>query len=281
MPVFSTPEPAPVVIDVVAGDIRITASDRSDTVVEVTPSDPAHDPDVRAAEQTRVEQTAAGLLVKGPRQRTASLRNKVGSVDVSIELPAASPVRAEVAIGAVRASGPLGECQVKTSAGEIEIEQAGAADLTCGAGSITAGRLDGHTEASTGSGRIRLGEIRGSAVIKNANGDIWIGHVTGDLRMNTANGDLTAGRADDGVTASTANGAIRASDVRRGSISLKTGLGEIEVGIRAGTAARLDVSTGFGRVHNELTAAGSPGAADDIAEVRARTSYGDIYIRRP
>ncbi len=281
MPVFSTPEPAPVVIDVVAGDIRITATDRSDTVVEVTPSDPGHDPDVRAAEQTRVEQTAAGLLIKGPRQRTASLRNKVGSVDVSIELPAGSPVRAEAAIGAVRASGLLGECQIKTSAGGIEIDQAGAADLSSSAGAIAAGRLYGHAEISTGSGRVRLGEIDGSAVVKNANGDIWIGHVTGDLRMNTANGDLTVGRADAGVTASTANGAVRVSDIRRGSISLKTGIGEIEVGIREGTAARLDVSTGFGRVHNDLTAADSPGAADDIAEVRARTSYGDIYIRRP
>jgi DUF4097 and DUF4098 domain-containing protein YvlB len=281
MPVFDTPQPVPVVIDVAAGDIRIIASDRADTVVEVRPSDPGHDQDVRAAEQTRVEQTAAGLLIKGPRQRSASLFNKVGAVDLSIELPSGSAVRADAAIGAVRATGPLGECRIKTSAGGIEVEQSGPADLTCGAGAITADRVTGHAEISSGSGRIRIGEVDGTAVVKNANGDIWVGQVTGDLRMHTANGDLTVGRADAGVTASTATGAIRASDIRRGTMSLKTGFGEIEIGIREGTAARLDVSTGFGRVHNDLTAADSPGAAEDIAEVRARTSYGDIYIRRP
>ncbi|HEU5421054.1 MAG TPA: DUF4097 family beta strand repeat-containing protein [Streptosporangiaceae bacterium] len=281
MPVFDTPQPVPMVIDVVAGDIRITASERADTIIEVRPSDPSHDPDVRAAEQTRVEETAAGLLVKGPRQRSRSLVSKVGAVDLTIELPSGSTIRADAAIGAVRAAGPLGECRIKTSAGDIDVEQAGPADLTCGAGAITADRVTGHAEISSGAGRIRIGEVDGTAAVKNANGDIWVGQVTGDLRMRTANGDLTVGRADAGVTASTATGAIRAGDIRRGTVSLKTGFGEIEIGIREGTAARLDVSTGFGRVHNDLTAADSPGEAADRAEVRARTSYGDIRIRRP
>jgi DUF4097 and DUF4098 domain-containing protein YvlB len=281
MPVFDTPQPVPVTIDVVAGDIRIIASDRADTVVQVRPSDVGHEPDVRAAEQTRVEMTTSGLLIKGPRQRSASLRNKVGSVDVSVELPAGSPVRADAALGVVRASGVLGECRVKTSAGDIEVEQSGAADLRCSAGSITADRVAGDAEISSGSGRIRVGEIDGTAAIKNANGDIWVGHITGDLRMHTANGDVTVGRADAGVNASTATGAVRAADIARGAVALKTGFGEIEIGIREGTAARLDVSTGFGRVHNDLAAADSPGEAADTAEVRARTGYGEIYIRRP
>jgi DUF4097 and DUF4098 domain-containing protein YvlB len=281
MPVFDTQQPVPVTIDVLAGDIRITASDRADTVVEVRPSDLGHDPDIRAAEQTRVEMTSGGLLIKGPRQRSQSLFNKAGSVDVTVDLPAGSQVRAEATVGAVRAIGVLGECRVKTSAGDIEIDESGPADLRCSAGSIIADRVAGHAEISSGSGRIRVTEIDGTATIKNANGDIWVGHVTGDLRMHTANGDLTVDRADSGVTASTATGAVRAGDIRRGTTSLKTGFGEIEIGIREGTAAQLDVSTGFGRVHNDLTAADSPGDAADTAEVRARTSFGEIYIRRP
>ena len=53
MPTFDTPEPVAAVVELVVGDVRITASDRDDTAVEVRPSDESHEPDVRAAEQTR------------------------------------------------------------------------------------------------------------------------------------------------------------------------------------------------------------------------------------
>ena len=57
-------------------------------------------------------------------------------------------------------------------------------------------------------------------------------------------------------------------------------MGEIEVGIHAGTAARLDVHTAFGQIRNQMDAADGPGPSDQAVEVRARTSYGDILIRR-
>ena len=41
MPEFDTPEPITVEIDLVVGDVRLTASERANTVVEVRPSDPA------------------------------------------------------------------------------------------------------------------------------------------------------------------------------------------------------------------------------------------------
>ena len=96
-------------------------------------------------------------------------------------------------------------------------------------------------------------------MVKNSNGDTWIGEVTGDLRVNAANGDIAVDRAGAGVAAKTANGDVRLGEVARGSASLKTGFGEIEVGIRDGTAAWLDVNTQFGQVHNELDASDGPG----------------------
>ena len=59
MPTYSTPEPIVAVIEFEGGDARILASERDDTVVEVHPSDESRDNDVRAAEQTRVEYSAA------------------------------------------------------------------------------------------------------------------------------------------------------------------------------------------------------------------------------
>ncbi len=280
MPAFDTPEPVRATVEVVVGDVRITASDRTDTVVRVRPSDAGHEPDVRAAEQTRVEFDAGGLLVRAPRQRGLGLSGKAASIDVTIELPAGSQVHADCTMTAFHTVGRLGECRVKNSAGDISIDQADAVELTTGAGTITVERAGGHAEIKTGTGRVRLREAASSAAIRNSNGDSWIGEIAGELRVHAANGDISVGRAGTGVTASTSTGDLRVGELTSGGLTLKTSIGQIEVGIRAGTAAQLDVSTKFGRVLNQLDSADSPSPSDQIAAVHARTSYGDIVLRR-
>ena len=279
MSTFSTPGPISATIDLVAADVRIIASDRRDTVVGVRPSTSSHEPDVTAAEQTKVEYTAAGLQIKGPRQRSMGLR-KIGSVDVTVELPADSQIEAEAGIGALRFTGQLGKCRVKIGAGDVELEQVGPLDLHTGAGAITVGQVAGHAEITNGSGRLRVSQVDGSATIKNSNGETWVGDVTGDLRVNAGNGAISVGHAGADVTASSSNGEIRVDDLTRGSASLKTGFGEIHFGIHAGTAAKLDAYTRFGTVRNSMDAADSPEPSDEVLEVYARTSFGDIVIRR-
>jgi hypothetical protein len=61
---------------------------------------------------------------------------------------------------------------------------------------------------------------------------------------------------------------------------LETRAGDVDVGIREGTAAWLDVDARAGRVHNALAVADAPAATDEKVEVRARTTVGDIAIRR-
>lgn len=279
MPTFNTPGPVSATIDLVAADVRIIASDRQDTVVDVRPSTSAHEPDVKAAEQTKVEYTAAGLLIKGPKQRNVGLR-KIGSVDVTVELPAGSRIEADAGIGALRFTGQLGKCQVKMGAGDVELEQVGPLDLRTGAGAITVEHVAGHADISAGSGRLRVRQIDGSAVIKNSNGETWVGDITGGLRVNAGNGAISVGHAAADVTAGSGNGEIRVDDLTRGSASLKTGFGEIHFGIHAGTAAKLDAYTRFGTVRNSMEAADSPQPSDEVLEVHARTSFGDIVIRR-
>lgn len=279
MPTFNTPGPISVTIDLAAADVRIIAGDRQDTVVEVRPSTSAHEPDVKAAEQTKVDYTAAGLLIKGPRQRSMGLR-RIGSVDVTVELPAGSQIEADAGIGALRFTGQLGKCRVKMGAGDVELEQVGPLDLQTGAGAITVEHVAGHAEITNGSGRLRVSQIDGSAVIKNSNGETWVGDITGDLRVNAGNGAISVGHAAADVTASSANGEIRVDDLTRGSASLKTGFGEIRFGIHAGTAAKLDAYTRLGTVRNSMEAADSPEPSDEVLEVHARTSFGDIVIRR-
>jgi len=247
--------------------------------VEVRPSNSAHEPDVKVAEQTKVEYTAAGLQIKGPKQRSMGLR-KIGSVDVTVELPAGSQVEADSGIGALRFTGQLGKCRVKMGAGDVELEQVGPLDLQTGAGAITVEHVAGRAEITDGSGRLRVSQIDGSAVIKNSNGETWVGDITGDLRVNAGNGAIFVGHAGADVTASSANGEIRVDDLTRGSASLKTGFGQIHFGIHAGTAAKIDAYTRFGAVRNSMEAADSPEPTDEVLEVHARTSFGDIVIRR-
>lgn len=101
----------------------------------------------------------------------------------------------------------------------------------------------------------------------------------GPLRLRT-DGDILIDRADGNVDAAVSTGNIRIGEVRDGTVELKTSMGEIEVGIPEGTAALLDVQTGFGAIHNHLEDIGEPGPGDPTVKVRARTSGGNIEIRR-
>jgi hypothetical protein len=281
MPTFDTPEPISVTVELGVGDLRIVASDRTDTVVEVRPSDAAKKADVTAAEQTRVEYASGRLLIKAPKGwRQYTWRGGGESIDVQVELPAGSHVRGETGVAALRCRGRLGECRYKTGIGDIQLDQAGSVQLKTGGGDITVEQAVGDAELTTGSGAVRIDRIDGTAVVKNSNGDTWIGEVTGDLRVNAANGKVSVDRAHATVAAKSANGDLRLGEVAHGVVLAQTGFGKVEIGIRDGVAAWLDLSTRFGNVHNDLDAAERPEPGDDAVEVRARTSYGDITIHR-
>jgi hypothetical protein len=252
MPTFATPGPIIVTLDIGVGDVRITASDRADTVVEVRPSNPAKQADVAAAGQTRVEFSDGHLLVKGPKGwRRYSPVGPKESIDVHIELPEGSQLRGESGVAALHSTGRLGECKYTTGVGDIQLDRTGPAHLSTGGGDVS-----------------------------GANGDTWIGDVSQDLRVVSANGSISVARAHASVVAKTANGDIRIGDVEGGTVAAHTALGKVEIGIGAGVAAWLDLDTHFGKVHNELDAAGPPKPGERAVDVRARTSFGDITVHR-
>jgi hypothetical protein len=281
MPTFDTPEPISATIDLAVGDVRISAADRSATVVEVCPSDASNEEDRKAAELTRVEYENEQLLIKAPKLRSWLSRSDGGSIDVTIELPAGSRVHGALGLGDFECDGRLGDCRVKTGLGRIRVDRADTINLKTGAGDISVDRATGRAEITAGSGDVRARELDGSAVIKNSNGDTWVGVASGDLRINAANGSISVDLAHATVGAKSANGDVRLGEVERGSVVLETKIGDLEVGIPEGTAAWLDVSSRFGHVHNALDAADAPDHSAETVEVRARTSVGEVVIRRP
>ncbi|MEE1734999.1 hypothetical protein PUR49_00190, partial [Streptomyces sp. BE147] len=76
------------------------------------------------------------------------------------------------------------------------------------------------------------------------------------------------------------HGALRVAEVARGTVQLETSYGAIEVGVREGTAAWLDVSSSSGQVRNKLTSSFTPRKTYDSDEFRAMTRHGKIAIRR-
>jgi hypothetical protein len=283
MPTFDTPQPISVNVEIRGvGDIRIVAVDRADTQVEVRPRDSTKKPDVNGAAQTRVEYQSGRLTIKGPRASWQYIPLGGGRecIDVRIELPSGSSLEAGVGMGAVRCSGRLGECRVKTGMGDIQVDEAGPVRLGTGLGDITVGGAAGEATIRTGSGTIRIDNIAGPAEIRNSNGDTWIGEVTGDLLTRASNGRISVDRAGASVTAKTACGSVRLCEVARGSVVADSGAGKLEVGVRAGVAAWLDLDARHGRVQSELDAAQMPEPGEERVEIRAHTGYGDITVHR-
>jgi DUF4097 and DUF4098 domain-containing protein YvlB len=203
-----------------------------------------------------------------------------GAITVTIDVPTGSTVHGEAAMGALHARGRLGECQFKTAAGDIRLEEAAAVRLDTAFGLINVGRVAGRVDACTAHGQVRIDHIEGSAKVKNLSGEIEIGGAAGGLQLTGVNGDICVDRALSDVTATTVNGSVRIGEVRRGVVALETSSGCIEVGVREGTAAHLDVRSLVGSVHNSLRDADGPGSAGSTVKVRARTHFGAIEVRR-
>jgi hypothetical protein len=281
MPTFDTPEPISVSLELGVCDIRIVAGDRTDTVVAVRPTDPTKKGDVAAAEQTGVEFAAGRLQIRAPKgwKRYAPMGGRE-SIGLQIDLPAGSHVSGEADLGAVHCTGRLGEVHFKTGLGEIRLDQAGQVELKTGAGDIIVDRVADHAELRTGTGAVQARSIGGSAVIKNGNGDTWIGEVVGELQASAANGGISVDQAHGAVTAKTANGDVRLSKIAGGAVRAQTGCGKVDIGVLEGVAAWLDLYTQFGNVRNGLNVAARSEPGEATVEVRARSSFGDVTVRR-
>lgn len=263
MRTFDTSEPISVDLELGVADLRIVATDRVDTVVEVEPSNANNPADVTAASETSVQYANGVLRIKGPKGWKRYSWRGGSSIDVRIELPTGSRLRCETGVVPLRSSGTLGECRYKTGAGDLNIEN-----------------VTGDVDLTTGTGEVRIERIGGSATLKSGNGDIWVGEVLGETQVKAANGKISTGRAHAAVTAKSSNGDINLGEVSCDEVVASTACGKVDIGVRFGVAAWLDLHTSFGHVRNLLDATNHPDPSEETVKVRARTSFGDITIRR-
>ena len=238
MPAFTTPGPIAATVEVAGAQVRVGASNRTDTVVLVEPINKASQSDLKVAEKTKVDFADGHLTVK-----TTRSGDKNGSVAITIDLPAGSSLAASLAHSSVHADGPLGDCELHMSSGQVQLDRINALQANVAAGEVA------------------------------------VGHISGPATIEGASGSFDIDRADGNVIATTASGPIRIRRLTRGQAELVTGSGNIEVGISQSSAARVDANSERGSVRNSVPAQDNPGASDDKLTVRARTRHGDIFIQ--
>jgi DUF4097 and DUF4098 domain-containing protein YvlB len=284
---FNTPSPIAVALDLYVADVRFAASERTGTVVEVRPNDPNKAADVKAAENTRVEYDDAtrtlSIVSRKPLNRFVNFSSKrPESVDVVIQLPTDSDVRGEADLGDFQADGALGTVVLKTDLGAVRLAETGPLNVRSGVGTITVEGVSGPAQVHTGSGDIRIGTVDGTAEVSNSNGKVRVGAVTGPANVKCSNGSVSVDRALSDITAESSNGEVVIGEVVRGKVSATSKNGSVEVGVREGSAAWLELNTGVGRVYSELEASDAPEAGEpvDRVEVHASTKLGDVTVRR-
>ena len=284
---FNTPSPIAVALDLYVADVRFAVSDRTDTTVEVRPSDPNKAADIKAAENTRVEYDDAtrtlSIVSRKPRNRFVNFSSKrPESIDVVIQLPTDSDVRGEADLGDFQADGMLGTVALKTDLGAVRLAETGPLNVRNGVGAITIEGVSGPAEVHTGSSDIRIGAVDGTADVSTGNGKVRVALVTGPANVKATNGSVAVDRALSDITAANSNGEVWIGEVVRGKVSATSKNGSVEVGVREGSAAWLELNTDVGRVYNELASSDAPEAGDpaDKVEVRASTKLGDVTIRR-
>jgi DUF4097 and DUF4098 domain-containing protein YvlB len=217
---FTTSTPVTAVVEVPAAHVTVIATDRPDAVVEVRALDASKGRDTKAAERVTAAFDDGRLHVSAPEAK--ELFSPSGSVEVTLQVPAGSHVRATAA-GEIRGVGRLAEVVVDGSYGPIKLDEAASIRVATQDGDVVIGRLNGSGEVSTQRGDIRIAEAsEGALQLSTRLGDISVGAVTGvdaSLDASTAMGRISNALQNGSatpalsITASTDSGNIDARTV--------------------------------------------------------------------
>src|SRR5262252_1267630 len=170
MPTFATPGPITATVEVAGAKVRVTASERTDTVVLVEPINEASRSDVKVASKTKVDFAGGQLSVK-----TTTPGDRSGSVAITIDLPAGSGLAAYLAYSSVQVDGPLGRCELHMASGQVQLDRIDALQANIAAGEVTIAHIAGRADIDGGAFAMRIGEADGAVGIESTGGQASIG----------------------------------------------------------------------------------------------------------
>ncbi|MEV0447696.1 DUF4097 family beta strand repeat-containing protein [Streptomyces sp. NPDC050600] len=176
---FDTTAPITAVLDIPAGRVRVIAADRTDTTVEVLPAQAANGRDVKAAERITVAYGDGVLRIEAAPAPHRALGSS-GAVEVTVQLPAGSHLRATAASAELRGVGRLGDVSFEAAEGLVTLDETASARLALQSGEVFVGRLGGSAEITTQKGDITVAEaVRGTVELRTEAGEITVGAAPG------------------------------------------------------------------------------------------------------
>ena len=275
---FDTTGPVNLKIELLVGDVTLTAGETTTTTVRLHPHGKAG---AELAEKFTVEARGNDVVVLAPKIRDSffSIGSK-GSVDVEVELPAGSTVDVRTGSGDVTAAGLLGDVRATTGAGDLHFHEVGSAQLKSGSGDITLRSARGEVAAKTGSGDISVGSAGGRLDLASGSGDIELRRSDAAVKARTGSGDLHIGASTGDLELVTGTGDVELGGVHGGEVRTKTGTGDVTIAVAAGVAAYLDLNTVTGDVDIDLEQTSGPGDAEAQAMLVVHSGSGDIHVKR-
>jgi Putative adhesin len=276
--VFETPTPPKLRINIPSGRITVTADETAATRIELRAphGDDAARDWIAAAE---ILQMGDEIVVRGPRMGF-SLFNFGWSVEATVHAPPGSDATLGIGAGRIETIGRMGEVSVNTGAGGVHVAECAQARANTGAGNIEIAAVTGSLDAKTGAGGVRIGKVGADAHITTAAGNARIEGFGGVAKLKTAHGNIEVGEAGDRLDAFTASGNVHIRRADHGQVRARSVSGGVSVGVAAGVAALLDLSTVSGRVRSELEAGGAPAEGEPHVELILSTVSGNVSVAR-
>lgn len=272
---FETTGPVEVVATMRSSDLVLTVAEAADSpaVVEVTPVRGGDD----VVRDTRVELIGQRLHIEVPKT-IGSLFRPSGAVHVEVQVPLGSSLTGLAGSGNIRCHGPLARAEIKSGSGDVMVDSAEDTEVTIGSGDVAIHEA-GTARVTAGSGDVRLGRVAARSHVRTGSGDVLVASVT-DLSMVTGSGDAVVDELTGSVSLTSGSGDLQVRRVLEGEVVAKAASGDVVVGVAAGTAAMLDVSSVSGRVSSDLSAGEAPTGDERGVVLRLRSVSGDVRVQR-
>ena len=153
MPTFAIPGPVTATVEVAGAQVRVTASDRTDTMVLVEPRNPTSRKDVKVAGKTKVDLADGQLTVKTITPGQAWIGHAAADLELSSSSGGFDIDRADGNVTATTASGAIrigrmthGQAKLMSGSGNIEV---GISDGTAASIDVTSERGAVHNSVAS------------------------------------------------------------------------------------------------------------------------------------